>query len=67
MSQKEGSGLKKYRVRINVDISHSEIIEAESKEEAEQKGEELFDELSFDDYNGINIMPDIRVFEVNED
>ena len=59
--------MKKYRVRINVDISHSEIIEAESKEEAEQKGEELFDELSFDDYNGINIMPDIRVFEVNED
>ena len=59
--------MKKYRVRINVDISHSEIIEAESKEEAEQKGEELFDELSFDDYNGINIMPDIRVFEVNEE
>ncbi len=67
MSQKEGIGLKKYRVRINVDISHSEIIEAENKEAAEQKGEELFDELSFDDYNGINIMPDIRVFEVNED
>lgn len=59
--------MKKYRVRINVDISHSEIIEAESKEAAEQKGEELFDELSFDDYNGINIMPDIRVFEVDED
>ena len=59
--------MKKYRVRINVDISHSEIIEAENKEEAEQKGEELFDKLSFDDYNGINIMPDIRVFEVNEE
>lgn len=59
--------MKKYRVRINVDISHSEIIEAESKEEAEEKGWELYDNLSFDDYNGMNILPDVRVFEVNED
>lgn len=64
---KEERNIKKYKVRINADISPSEIIEAESKEEAEEKGWELYDNLSFDDYNGMNILPDVRVFDVNEE
>lgn len=58
--------MKKFRVRINVCIDHTEVIEAENKDEAEEKGWELYDNLSFDDYNGINILPDVRVFEVSE-
>ena len=57
----------KYKVRIDVDIYHHEIIEAETQEEAERKAEELYESLSFDDYNGANICEDIRVSEIKEE
>jgi len=57
----------KFKVSINVDIYHNEIIEAETQEEAERKAEELYESLSFDDYNGLNFLEDIRVSEIKEE
>lgn len=68
MNETENSGgegdeskKRRFRVRLSVEIYHTEVLLADNQAQAEQMADELFDKLSFDDYNGINIMPEIRV------
>ena len=67
MNETENSGdakeikKRRFRVRLAVEIYHTDVLLAENQAQAEEMADKLFDKLSFDDYNGINIMPNIQV------